>query len=1053
MNDTTAASDRLNTLLQRRLQWVEATRENNFGEGISRLLSELYPDEAHFIYELLQNAEDAGATTVDFRISNDGLRVIHDGSRLFSVNDVESITSIGHSTKRDDVNKIGKFGVGFKAVFSYTNTPRVFSGGFSFEIRDLVCPHPIPFTHYDQKTTCFEFPFNARKSREECCQEIATGLANLPDTVLLFLMNIRSITWSSEVDEVFKGGIKREEYKHNVVAIEHRLNGSASREFSYWLRYTAPATDISSLSHHYVAVAFKLGFLEKDECIYDEDQPLVKQMQIVETKGQLAVFFPAEKEDTRLRFHLHAPYASTVARDSIPTQNKDNQHLLQLTAKLIAESLPKLKSQYLLTREFLAVLPNPGDNLSAFYAPVLEAIKAAMNNEPLVPDAEGGHAIASSLFEGVGSIRNAIPNEDLEYLSGKPGAKWVVSVMQNQRADRLLKALGINVWNWDQLYASVSTIFGSDQCEKPLIWLRAKESKWLRGFYALLGRALKEKTTLYRITEQIETTLLVAAKRWPIVRTDLQQHLRGPEVYFPNESGSAASPDFPTLEPSILAGEDKATIREATDFLNSIGVRHVGEWERIEKLLQTNYSTNASPPSWAVHVEHIRRFIAWAREKRQDGRIEFSLASRFQNWPIFKTANQTEWQKPERIFIDSPYEETGLADLYVLNTPSHGTKWPLAEGYLEENIPDFLQFAIATGVSRQLLITRASVWHNPHRSRMDVMWNNNSTNEIDSDFRIDDLKILLSHNNPRLSLLVWKTMNMAKPEQLQACYRRNSRWPLNEAPSQLVCMLISTKWIPHKNGGFHTPRATRQEDLLPGFLYDNRNGWLGAVEFSKDFEVSRTESRPSENAIAADPLGQAAVAIGVPRDILEMLANDTEAQNEFKAWREEKLKRKPKRPEAESGNPLHREKRVAEQAGNAAAVERQERVRTVRVNWETKEEARTTLRELNTNEDGEMICQICGDEMPFKLDNGQYYFEAVECVAEFQKELPQNYIALCPVCSAKFRKAIGTSPAEIKQLILNATGPEISVILARERCSIIFTKKHLLDLQVALRSC
>jgi hypothetical protein len=236
-------------------------------------------------------------------------------------------------------------------------------------------------------------------------------------------------------------------------------------------------------------------------------------------------------------------------------------------------------------------------------------------------------------------------------------------------------------------------------------------------------------------------------------------------------------------------------------------------------------------------------------------------------------------------------------------------------------------------------------------------------------------------------------------------------------------------------------------------MYDNRNGWLGAVEFGQDFATIQQETVDSKKEEDADPLERASVAIGVARDILEMLANDAEAQNDFKEWQAHRRKQKPKRPQAESGNPEFREKRIAEQTKDAAPVERQIRPRTVRVNWNTKEEARTTLRELNTNEDDELICQICCEVMPFKLDNGQFYFEAVQCVGGLSKELPQNYIALCPVCAAKFRQANSTAPNDLESHILNAAGSEIPVTLARETCSIIFTKKHLLDLQTALRTC
>ena len=40
----------LEKLREKRLRWIEANRENNFEEGIKRLLTDLYPDNAHFIY-------------------------------------------------------------------------------------------------------------------------------------------------------------------------------------------------------------------------------------------------------------------------------------------------------------------------------------------------------------------------------------------------------------------------------------------------------------------------------------------------------------------------------------------------------------------------------------------------------------------------------------------------------------------------------------------------------------------------------------------------------------------------------------------------------------------------------------------------------------------------------------------------------------------------------------------------------------------------------------------------------------------------------------------
>ena len=82
--DLTVAVISFEELLQDRSDYIRIARKNGLEEGLRNLLSELYPDNAHFIYEILQNAEDARATTVDFSLQADRLVVTHDGARPFS---------------------------------------------------------------------------------------------------------------------------------------------------------------------------------------------------------------------------------------------------------------------------------------------------------------------------------------------------------------------------------------------------------------------------------------------------------------------------------------------------------------------------------------------------------------------------------------------------------------------------------------------------------------------------------------------------------------------------------------------------------------------------------------------------------------------------------------------------------------------------------------------------------------------------------------------------------------------------------------------------------
>ena len=87
---------------------------------------QLYTDKSHFVYELLQNAEDAGATQIKFIQHEDCLEVLHDG-RPFSLDNLQGLCDIGKSDKISDLNQIGEFGVGFKSVFGICETVRLYS--------------------------------------------------------------------------------------------------------------------------------------------------------------------------------------------------------------------------------------------------------------------------------------------------------------------------------------------------------------------------------------------------------------------------------------------------------------------------------------------------------------------------------------------------------------------------------------------------------------------------------------------------------------------------------------------------------------------------------------------------------------------------------------------------------------------------------------------------------------------------------------------------------------------------------------------------------------
>ena len=132
---------------------------------------QLYTDKSHFVYELLQNAEDAGASRIKFEQYADRLVVLHNG-HPFSMDNLQGLCDIGKSDKTDDLNQIGEFGVGFKSVFGICETVRLYSHPsksdqdagyhqFAVEIKDFTHPVDIDDQEVDSGyTTKFIFPYS-----------------------------------------------------------------------------------------------------------------------------------------------------------------------------------------------------------------------------------------------------------------------------------------------------------------------------------------------------------------------------------------------------------------------------------------------------------------------------------------------------------------------------------------------------------------------------------------------------------------------------------------------------------------------------------------------------------------------------------------------------------------------------------------------------------------------------------------------------------------------------------------------------------------------------
>ena len=1064
--------DILMSLHEKRLRFIEVSKENGFEEGLRNLLSNLYPDKAHFIYELLQNAEDAKATEVNFRLTQTNLTLKHNGTRIFDETDVEGITGMGTNTqKRDDINVIGKFGVGFKAVFAYTETPRIYSRDFSFEIKDLFCPHSIDTIDICDSDTQFVFLFNnSNKRPEDCFSETAEGLNDLSDITLMFLNNIKTITW--DIEGQSRKHITRIVTKQeNIIEIQRKEYSTQNVSSSFWLRFQRKTEQSDKLKN---GVAFKLKPLSNGKEADGNDRGADSPMKIdSEIHGQLFIFFPAEKESTGLKFHINGPYASTIDRASIPHDHNDNKLLLEETATLLAESLPAIRDAGYLTRDFLDVLPNKNDDLDVFYQPFIEKISSVMKEQPLIPTASGTHVCADDLLMGSQKVRKLISDDDLRFFTGKEGVYWAPGVFQYGRADRFLQMLEIDSWKENELLEGLDAKFGMnayydeeeyvEQHQADNIWLSNKTDEWMQHLYAFFA---DQKQYPYTATRK---------SQWRMLRTEDGEHLRSNDgVFFPTEESASGVGEVSFIKSTILSQGDKSLIENVRTFLDEVGVKEVDEEQKIKHLLEVWYSSDNKCPEEKEHLAHMKRFIAWCQKEGNP--------SIFVNYEIFRDNLYPEEQYfwcANRCFIDSPFKDTGLSALYTYSESEiqgYVPMVPLWEQYKE--LESFIDFAISAGVENKLEINKSNTYWNPNKElRKDYYLTNVSKYEINEDYSIDGLDEFLACKNINVSKLIWNTMRNADPIVLTARYRPNKQYLIREAPSFIVACLMNQKWIPNLSGEFCKPAEITKDQLLDGFIYDDRNGWLSKICFGKNARVKSEAYQ--EKSKMAEELGisveLAAASGGLSPDNLEALVTmakrlkieeiEDGKHPENLDYRKELpdsiIKSQQTVPKEDSDapgkvNPEIRILNVQDEIQKDMSNKKIEYLFKPMKTWKKKnEDTRTFLREQYKGR-----CQIC-DDVFYKRD-GEPYFEGLYMVSRTRAswiDRPGNVLCLCPTCCAKFQH--GSVEAEDIVEQIEALRPRkegdkgktsIAMKLCGKECQIDFSDRHLIDLQELLKS-
>ena len=217
--------------------------------------------------------------------------------------------------------------------------------------------------------------------------------------------------------------------------------------------------------------------------------------------------------------------------------------------------------------------------------------------------------------------------------------------------------------------------------------------------------------------------------------------------------------------------------------------------------------------------------------------------------------------------------------------------------------------------------------------------------------------------------------------------------------SQMGLLCSKRAWLPNQSGDFCFPEELFLTDLPKGFEKTTNE----AHEL-----VIKLGMRKAEELQLADKLG-------ISHEIIAFIQRNPK---KILAYYQEQERKKASLPSSLTNDPDRRTEKATE-AAYSATVKTYKAVSISKRISAGNSEAKIYLRNHHTNTEGQLICQLCNQPMPFSLPNGEEYFEAYQYTDVLGKEYEANHLALCPNCAAEFQHACQTDENERAELILN----------------------------------
>lgn len=273
------------------------------------------------ISELLQNADDAGASAVNINLVENRFSFAHNG-RDFTAREFESICHFANSSKKT-LQTIGSRGIGFKSIFSVGSTVNIQTPTLEVEFheKEFIIPIWQEKTHLPQSMPIY---FGVEIKEPFKYEEMQTSISfwkENPES-LLFFRNIRQIIINNESIEFNRQPIEQLEGAFAMFFI-----GASEKKY---IRIQSDALTLPG--------EFSKELREENNGIELEKDLTLTIDLLLKGPSALFVVLPTEIR-TRLPFTVNAPFIQDPDRKQIKWPSQYNQWLLEESGKMAAKAI------------------------------------------------------------------------------------------------------------------------------------------------------------------------------------------------------------------------------------------------------------------------------------------------------------------------------------------------------------------------------------------------------------------------------------------------------------------------------------------------------------------------------------------------------------------------------------------------------------------------------------------------------------------------------------------------------------------------------------------